>query len=245
MKKMISGGVEWLEFKLLREFPQISHAVFLRGADFNLGEQGSEEDQELALDMIGAEKGIKLKQCHQADILEIKEAQEGWTLYEDYDGMVTREKGVALMVRHADCQAAIFFDPESEVIANVHCGWRGSVKNIYRETIQKMRDLYGTNPQELRVCISPSLGPQKAEFKHYESELPPHFWQYQVMPTYFDFWAISRQQLREEGVLQKNIEIAGICTYSNPIDCFSYRRDKPTGHHGTVVALKSEVKLLS
>ena len=131
MKKVVSGGVEWLEFKLLREFPQISHAVFLRGDQFNLGEQGSEDDQELALDMIGMEKGIKLKQVHDAEILEVKEAKEGWALYENFDGMVTREKGVALMIRHADCQAALFYDPESEVIANVHCGWRGSVKNIY------------------------------------------------------------------------------------------------------------------
>jgi len=237
VKKIVSGGVEWLEFKLLRDFSQIRHAVFLRGDDFNLGEKGNEEDQHLALDMMGIEKGVKLKQCHQANILEVKEVKPGWTLHEDYDAMITREKGVALMIRHADCQAAIFFDPESEIIANVHCGWRGSVKNIYRETIQKMRILYGTNPQELRVCISPSLGPQKAEFKHYKQELPPHFWEFRVSPMYFDFWAISRQQLREEGVLQKNIEVAGICSYSNPTDCFSYRRDRPTGHHGTVVAL--------
>lgn len=237
MKRQNSGSIEWLEFKILREFPQVRHAVFLKGEAFDLGEKGALENQQRVLELMGCEKGVKLKQCHQADLYEVKEAQSGWSLRENYDGLMTREKGVALMIRHADCQAAIFFDPEAEIIANVHCGWRGSVRNIYRETIQTMRERYGTNPQELRVCISPSLGPQKAEFKHYREELPPHFWEYRVGPTYFDFWAISRMQLRAEGVLQKNIEVAGLCTYSNEKECFSYRRDPLGGHHGTIVAL--------
>lgn len=237
LKKRVADSIEWLEFELLQEFPRLCHAIFLKGKDFNLGEKGDPKDQDLVLDMLNIEKGVKLKQCHKADIIEVKEMQKGWTLYENYDGMITREKGVGLMIRHADCQAAIFFDPESEVLANVHCGWRGSVKNIYRGAIRKMRSLYGTNPQELRVCISPSLGPKKAEFISYKKELPSCFWKFQTEPTYFDFWAISRKQLRDEGVLQKNIEIAEICTYLNPKDCFSYRRDHSTGHHGTIVAL--------
>ena len=237
MKRCNVESTEWLEFKILREFPEVRHATFLKGDHFDLGERGDKGNQERALKILGLGKGVKLKQCHCADILEVKEVSKGWTLHENYDGMMTREKGVALMVRHADCQAAIFYDPEAEAIAAVHCGWRGSVKNIYQETILKMGALYGTDPQALRVCISPSLGPMKAEFKHYHDELPSHFWEHQRIPTYFDFWAISRMQLRSAGVLQKNIEVAGVCTYSDVEDCFSYRREKGTGHHGTIVAL--------
>ena len=49
---------------------------------------------------------------------------------------------------------------------------------------------------------------------------------------------MSRAQLEEAGVLSGNIEVASICTYDNPEDYYSYRRDKVTGRNATVVALK-------
>jgi len=233
----MSGNVEWLEFPLLMGFPQIKHAVFLRGQGFDLSEKAGLVHQEIALGIIGSSKGVKLKQRHAADVLALENVTARWTLYDGYDGMITQEKGVALLVRHADCQAALFFDPESGTIANVHCGWRGSIKNIYRETVRKMKDLYGANPRTIRVCISPSLGPTKAEFKHYKKQLPSYFWNYQVTPAHFDFWAISRAQLFEAGCMQKHVVCAGMCTYSSPDECFSYRRDPLTGSHGTMIAL--------
>lgn len=238
LEKRVSGEVEWFEFPMLRSFPQVKHAIFLKGQGFDLGEKGGDSNQNLALETLGLEKGVKLKQLHKAQLVTSKKAKMGWTLHEGYDGVITREKGVGLMIRHADCQAALFFDPKTQTIANVHCGWRGSCENIYRETVRKMGHLYGCDPRSIRVSISPSLGPEKAEFKHYRRELPESFWKYQVKPNYFDFWEISRQQLLKEGVLQEHIECANICTYSHPEECFSYRRNPLTGHHGTIIALK-------
>ena len=144
------------------------------------------------------------------------------------------------MMKHADCQAAIFYDPVHHALANVHSGWRGNVKNIYQTTILKMASVFGTKPQDLLVGISPSLGPQHAEFKNYKVEFPEHFWSFQVCPEYFDLWAIARHQLEEAGVLPYHIEIAGICTYANKEDCYSYRRDKVTGRHATLAMLRDE-----
>jgi hypothetical protein len=46
MKKFSSyGGVQWLEFSLLQRFPQVRHAVFLRGNEFNLGEGGKATEE--------------------------------------------------------------------------------------------------------------------------------------------------------------------------------------------------------
>lgn len=236
MKRKSYQSIEWLEFEILQEFSMVRHAVFLRGEEFDLWDNGSPENQNEVLKLMGLERGVKLKQCHKTDIVVVENATKGWTLYENFDGVMTSQKGIGLLVRHADCQAAIFFDPKQEVIANVHSGWRGSVKNIFRKAVEKMKKVYGTNPEDIRVCISPSLGPEMAEFKHYQNELPREFWIYQKRPTYFDFWEISRMQLIQAGIQKNHIEIAGICTYLNPQDCFSYRRDKPTGHHGTLAA---------
>jgi len=45
------------------------------------------------------------------------------------DAIITEMPFIALMVKQADCQGVILFDPEQRVLANVHCGWRGSVRN--------------------------------------------------------------------------------------------------------------------
>ena len=239
MLKKKKDAIEWLEFELLKEFPEVKQAVFLKAAAFDLGEKGPKANQEKVLKIFDLKKGVKLKQVHQDGIYEIKNAALGWVMKENFDGMITQEKKVGLLIRHADCQATIFYDPLHQALANVHCGWRGSVKNIYQKVVEKMRKCYGTDPRELRVCIAPSLGPEAAEFRHFKSNLPESFWKYQVRPNYFDFWAISRAQLLDLGVQEKHIEIAGICTYQNQELCFSYRRNKQTGHHGTLVALSN------
>jgi copper oxidase (laccase) domain-containing protein len=75
------------------------------------------------------------------------------------DAMVTNLTGVALMVKQADCQAVILFDPEKKVVANVHCGWRGNTANLLGRVIDRMKASFGCTPAALRAAIGPSLGP--------------------------------------------------------------------------------------
>ncbi len=232
------GTIEWLEFELLQGH-RVKHAVFLKGQDFSLRENAPSENEARALEILDLESGVKLLQVHRDSIYEVKEFTSGWTLQEGFDGVMTKLPRVGLMVRHADCQAAIFYDPLNHAIANVHCGWRGSVQNIYRQTVKKMGECYGTAPENLIVCISPSLGPDAAEFIHYKDEFPPEFWPFQEKANRFNFWDISKYQLMNLGIQEKHIEIAGICTFSELEMCYSYRRNKETGHHGTIAALSN------
>jgi hypothetical protein len=165
--------------------------------------------------------------------------------YKDTDALVTGQKGVGLLIQQADCQAVLLHDPQRKVIGAVHNGWRGSVANILGKTVRAMQEHFGTLPEDLRAVISPSLGPCCAEFVHYAKELPLPFHQWQVTANYFDFWAISRWQLRKAGVLDENIEAMGICTVCNE-DFFSYRRATKkqgypgiTGRNGSVIALSA------
>ncbi len=153
------------------------------------------------------------------------------------DALILTKPGTAALIKHADCQATLFYDPINHFAAAAHCGWRGSVQNIYAKVIDRLVYL-GASPQDLKVAISPSLGPSNAQFIHYKDELPPSFHKHQVVPLYFDFWAISKEQLTDAGLLPQNIEMARICTYANPLDYYSYRRD-PTeaNRHGTIIAL--------
>lgn len=242
--------MEWLEFDLLETFPHVVHGVFLRHggtskgpcATLNLGDGGSDHSEtvkmnrELVRKAIGVEHLVFPHQTHGTNVQRITSKNIG--KLPQADAIFTTEKNIGLGVTHADCQAAIFYDPVHEAIAVVHSGWRGSAQNIYARSLEAMQREIGTQPQNLIVCISPSLGPDHAEFKNYKQELPQDFWTFQVKPNYFDFWAISRKQLSALGILDKNIEITETCTVCNPKDYFSYRREKDTGRHGTVVALK-------
>ena len=155
-----------------------------------------------------------------------------------FDGMITNRPNLGLLITHADCQAACFYDPVNHAIANVHSGWRGSVQNIYKNAVDKMIQTYGTDPKNLIVGITPSLGPEDAEFIHFEKELPKSFWPFQVKPNFFDFWQISMMQLTESGIPANQIEIASLSTFSNPQDFFSYRLNNITGRNATVITLR-------
>ncbi|MHC1744955.1 MAG: peptidoglycan editing factor PgeF [Syntrophobacteraceae bacterium] len=152
------------------------------------------------------------------------------------DALVTRLQSVALMVKVADCQAILLVDPVREVIANVHSGWRGSVRDLAGKTVGIMQRRFGCNPKDVLAAVSPSLGPCCGEFIHYESELPAAFWPFQVHPRHFDFWAITRAQLAAAGLLPEHIDVAGRCTRCEAADFFSYRGEKITGRMAAVLA---------
>lgn len=242
------GEIEWLEFELLADIPGLVHGVFLRHGgvskgpycSLNVGGRIGDDPKNIAenrrriLRTLGIETWVSGKQVHSDGVACVKNANQN---VGDCDGLVTDQKDIGLMIKHADCQAAIFYDPINHAIANVHSGWRGQVKNIYRATIQKMMKAFGSRPEDLLVAISPSLGPDRAEFINYKVELPEEFWRFQIRPQYFDLWAIARYQLESAGVLPKHIEIAGICTHTDTNDYFSFRRDKVTGNNATLVML--------
>lgn len=250
MERNKKEAIEWLEFELLKEIPEIVHGVFLRhgglsqppfdslnaGTPIGDDPHAVRENQKRICAILGIPKLIMGKLVH-GKHLEIVEEDAPTNCC---DGLITQTKGIGLLTSHADCQAAIFYDPLHRAIANVHAGWRGNVQNIYRETILKMQRTIGTRPEELLVCISPSLGPDAAEFKNYREELPSSFLPYQFKPAYFNLWEIARDQLEDEGVLPHHIEIASLCTFQHGQDFFSYRRDKVTGRNATIIALAKD-----
>jgi len=158
-----------------------------------------------------------------------------------FDALVTDIKGVGLMIQQADCQAVLLFDPRREVIAAVHCGWRGSVLQLVPQVVEVMARNYGTIAADLQAVISPSLGPCCAEFINFRNELPADFQQFMVRDNYFDFWRITRSQLGAAGVAAAHIRTTGHCTCCSD-DYFSYRRTSrqgggQTGRNCSVIAL--------
>jgi len=256
MQRCQQDALEWLEFDLLKECPRVQHAVFLRCGGFSEGSFASlntgffvgDNPHHVESNFKRLEKHFKGiipdwkryvfgRGCHKTALAHVNNhsPQE----YVHYDGLITRTPCITLIMEHADCQIALIYDPIHHVAATIHSGWRGSVANIYEKAIKTMHMNYGSNPADLLVCISPSLGPDKAEFINYQTELPASFWPFQLRPYYFDFWAISEEQLKQAGILPQHIEVARLCTHTHSQDFFSYRRDHTTGRHASCITLIS------
>lgn len=250
MLRKEKDGLVWFEFSLLQRYPEIRHATFTRlggvslgpyqslNTSFSVGDEPKhvEENRKRIENALQARFIVTGEQIHSDKVVAVSEpiSQE----IAGCDALITNTSEIALMSKHADCQAAIFYDPVKRVIANVHAGFRGSALNIYKKTIAAMQEHFSSKPENILVCISPSLGPESAEFIHYKKELPEEFWQFQEKPLYFNFWKISEWQLKQAGILPEHIEIAQMDTYANPTDFFSFRRNKITGRLATLILFK-------
>ena len=178
---------------------------------------------------------VSARQVHGEQILRLTAEPDADFEAEGYDALVTNCR-IGLMIQQADCQAVIIHDPDTPALGLAHVGWRGSVVGIIGTTVRAMVADFGSDPARMQAAISPALGSCCGEFINHRQELPPWMHAYQVQPNYFDFPAISVQQLLEAGLRPERISRAGLCTRCNP-DYFSYRRDRITGRGATVAAL--------
>jgi YfiH family protein len=189
--------------------------------------------------IMGGRHLLSVKQVHGSDIAVLLDGDsKGLDRVAHADAMITNVVDLALMIKQADCQAVMLFDPVKRVIANVHCGWRGSVLNILEAVVRRMVAEFGSRPVDLRAAIGPSLGPCCAQFRTYREILPEVFRAFMVSEGYFDFWRISRWQLMRAGLEERRIWIAGLCSRCNTDRFFSYRAGNITGRSASVIMLK-------
>jgi len=242
--------LQWIEYDLLKDHPIIQARTFLRHggvsdkkfATLNLSNQVGDAPDSVKVNRQTMQNSLEVSnlifanQLHSDDVIEV--TKDNFDKRFDCDALVTKEKDIGLIITHADCQAALFFDPEYDVIAAAHAGWKGLCKNVYQNTIAFMKDNFNSRPENIIACISASLCEKHAEFKNYKNEFPESLWAYQKEPFHFDLWQIGVDQLKKEGLQDKNIELADECTFCNEKDYFSFRREKETGRHASIIYLK-------
>jgi YfiH family protein len=245
--------VPFFEFPGLSVYPAIAHFVFTRhggvsdsafrslNVSFSAGDNAEHVEVNLSIvrEIAGARSLRFMNQVHGKNIVILRESnlQESGGPF-TADAMITDLPGVALLVKQADCQAVILYDPVRQVVSNVHCGWRGSVNGLLSAVIGAMRAEFGCDPSRLRAAIGPSLGPCCAEFVTHREIFPERFRPFMVRDNYFDLWAVSRSQLVASGLKDEHIESANWCTRCRTDLFYSYRGEGRTGRFATVVMLK-------
>jgi YfiH family protein len=251
------NGAAFFQFESLARHTAIGHGVFTRrfgystgvfqslNVSFGLGDvvDHVRANRRRVARAIESEDLVFAQQVHGADIIIVNSENPGFDMDTDPvvgigDALITNVSGKFLIIQLADCQSILLYDPIQQVVANVHCGWRGSIKNILGRTIDVMDKHFQCNSADIIAGIGPSLGPCCAEFVNYRSEIPEKFWPYKSADDHFDFWSLSRDQLITAGVLQDNIETGRICTKCNTEEFFSYRGEGQTGRFASAIGIK-------
>lgn len=251
MKRYQKEGIYWREFELLTSCPNIQHGVIERYGGYSEGDYDSlnlgsntsdlaihiEKNREKVERVLNLPEARYLHQVHGSEIVIDRDANP-FSLYEA-DAVITNLSNRALCIQHADCQAILFYDPKKQVIAAAHVGWRGNVNRLITKVIKSLHDDFFVDPKDLRVGIGPSLGKQHAQFDQFETLFPKEFHSYKLRHDHFDLVRISYDELIKNGIRQRHIEVANICTFSTK-HFFSYRREKNTGRNMSFILLKKQ-----
>lgn len=252
MELLDINGVRFYRFPGLTAFSGLIHGVFTRQGGVSSGPYRSlnvggavgdllprvEKNRRRVQETLGLSEVVNATQVHGVDEVVFSPGQTTPPgEVPEADILITAQPGLGLLIKQADCQAVMFYDPEHRVVAHAHCGWRGQVQGILAATVSRLTLHFGSRPAALHAAIGPGLGPCCAEFRNYRKELPPEVWKYQVRPDYFDLWQLSFDQLTAAGLRPDNIEVARLCTRCREEDFFSYRRDRVTGRQAAVIAL--------
>ena len=256
----------WLPFlqsPLLGHQSEINHGFFTRQGGVSQGEfdslncgQFSGDRLEHVLEnrarvaaALDCDSVVSLRQIHGTVVHEIDRKSHTGAILQG-DGMVTREKGVALGILGADCAPVLFFDPENRVVGAAHAGWKGAVSGVTDQVIEAMGGL-GAKINNISAVVGPAIQPQSYEVSIELEE--------QVLSRSdtgcgdcFRLAGVGHKRMFDLPLyIEKRLKKAGIAeihrlledTYSDELQFFSYRRachkgEKRHGRQVGAIALK-------
>lgn len=167
---------------------------------------------------------LSLNQLHGDEIIVVDEAPENRPVFADADGMITDRRGLALVIRTADCVPVFAFDPVRCVLGAAHSGWRGCRLNISGKLIALMKKRYGSLPADIHAFVLPSIGPDSYTVG---DDVAAHFPDYVVSKNaklYLDLRGNVTASLRREGILSEKILVCTQCSFIDNREFFSHRR---------------------
>ena len=253
-----NNGIEYIQFKRLLEYQDIINHAYSLGTNVNFrtaraNKQSLEkEEYERAINdykdlcnSIGSNyiNVVKTNQQHTNNVKVVKEKinknEPDFNLsqYFETDGLVTNKRKLMLSTTNADCILLLFFDPVKKVIANIHSGWKGTLQRISVKTVQKMKEEFGCNSEDIICCICPSI--RKCHFevdKDVKDLFEKEFIDLDLEKIIekqenkdkwnIDTVLINQIVLEREGLKKENIIDSGICSVCNSDIIHSFRVEK-------------------
>lgn len=257
MKVQEKNGVTYLTFPAWEQFPEFVHGFSTRlggvsegccssmNLSFSRGDKDEavRENYRRLSDAMGfaMDHLVMSDQTHTTNVRVVTEADQGCGLtrpkpYTDVDGMVTNVPGLVLATFYADCVPLYVIDPVRRCIGLSHSGWRGTVGKMGKETVQKLAEVYGSDPNDLWAAVGPSICQDCYEVSEDVIEQVREAFEEQLWPKLFylkengkyqlNLWQANYEIFLECGIRPSHISLPNLCTCCNPEFLFSHRASK-------------------
>lgn len=250
------GGVPYLSFKALEDTGMVVNGFSTRlggaskgrFATMNFSYSRKDDPADVLenftrmADALGVERDrmVVSYQTHTTNVRRVTREDEGKGVirerdYKDVDGLITDVPGITLVTFYADCVPLYLVDQAHRAIGLSHSGWRGTVKRMGQVTMDAMKEAFGTRPENLTVCIGPSIcrdcfevGEEVAEAfaEAFDARYRDELYSANGKPGKYqlDLWKANEIIFREAGVPKEQIHTTNICTMCNSDYLFSHRR---------------------
>jgi len=232
-----------IKAEILSDIAGVQHGFFTRLGGYSQGIYaslntglGADEDNAVILknrkivtEALAAREVVTPYQYHSSVVLSVDQAWD-WRLPPKADGLVTRQKGLAIAVNTADCTPVIFADVKGGVVGIAHAGWKGTVGGVLEETVAAMVAL-GSETGDIVAAIGPTISQQNyevgPEFVEQFVADNPESKKFFVASerdghAMFDLPGCVQERLRRCNL--KQIENLALCTYGDEEKFYSYRR---------------------
>jgi hypothetical protein len=201
------------------------------------------ENRRRFLKAIGAEGAtvVTARQTHSTDRCFIKSIEQARSFRDECDAMMTRLSDVLLGIQTADCLPILIADTETNVIAAIHAGWRGTASRITERAVADLMRQHGLSPRNCIAALGPTACKQcyevgeevierfKTEFRYWPSLLVNFK---EGGKAHLDIRAANRQQLLFCGFTEDSIFVADYCTMHQNDLFFSHRCEGRTSANG-------------
>ncbi|MFD0871988.1 peptidoglycan editing factor PgeF [Paenibacillus residui] len=241
----------------------VSEGVF---ASLNLGLHVDDRPEDVIHNRsrVAAAVGVPLdrwtygEQVHGTEVAVITEEDAGRgtrdreSALQETDAFITDRRGIVMAALFADCVPLYFYDPEHRITGIAHAGWKGTVGRIAWHTVHKMKETFGSKPEQILACIGPSIGPCCYEVDERVAERVRGLLAWlengklieqqdnllretqKTNKFMLDLQQINRQIMIKAGLLPSCIEISKLCTSCRTDLLFSHRKEQ--GLTGRMIA---------
>ena len=200
-------------------------------------------------------------QTHTTNVRLVTEADRGKGFdrerdYTDVDGLITDTPGLMLVTIYADCVPLYFVDPVHKAVGLSHSGWKGTVHRIGKVTLERMKEAFGTRPEDVQAAIGPSICQDCYEVSEDVAEAFRNLLSGEEMKKVktiteeqilkdkrngkyqLDLWKANEAVCLSAGIRPEHISVTDICTCCNPGYLFSHRASNgKRGNLGMFVVL--------
>ncbi len=179
MIEQTTQDIQWFQFHLFKDIPNLSHGVFSRiggasSAPYHTLNTASSIGENLEAVTENRRRVQQILQCKDPlTTIKSEHAKHAYEVTHENryktvcptpqeisfgDILLTVTPGAGLFWSVADCAPIFFYDPAHHALALTHAGWRGTAKGAAIATITEMRSRYSSNINELLVGIGPCIG---------------------------------------------------------------------------------------